>query len=73
MKFCHLISFTHILCNLTVDFDVYRMSRAHLSHFSLTTEIDSLLVLVSFGMLHYFDLNEAIDIYDSIDIYDFIT
>ena len=76
MKFRHLVSFTHI-CYLTVDYDVYRMSRAHFSHFSLTTEMDSSLVLVSFRTLYDFDLNEAIDVYDSIaysiDVYDFIT
>ena len=64
MKFRHLVSFTHI-CYLTVNYDVYRMSRAHLSHFSLTTEMDSSLVLVSFRTLYVFDLNEVIDVYDS--------
>ena len=76
MKFRHLVSFTHI-CYLTVDYDVYRMSRALFSHFSLTTEMDSSLVPVSFRTLYDFDLNEAIDVYDSIvysiDVYDFIT
>ena len=41
MKVRHLVSFTH----LTVDYNVYWMSRAHFSHFSLTTEMDSSLVL----------------------------
>ena len=72
MKFHHLVSFTHI-CYLMFGYDTYRMSRAHFSHFSLTTEIDSSLVLVSFRTLHDFDLNEAIDVHDSIDVYDFIT
>ena len=76
MKFRHLVSFTHI-CYLTVDYDVYRMPRALFSHFSLTTEMDSSLVPVSFRTLYDFDLNEAIDVYDSIvysiDVYDFIT
>ena len=72
MKFRHLVSFTHI-CYLTVDFDVYRMSRAHFSHFSLTNEMDSSLAPVSFRTSYNFDLNEAIDVYDSIDVYDFIT
>ena len=44
----------------------------HFSHFSLTTEMDSSLVPVSFGT-YDFDLNEAIDVYDYIDVYDFIT
>ena len=44
MKFRHLVSFTQS-CYLTVDYDVYRMSRAHFSHFSFTTEMDSSLVL----------------------------
>ena len=35
MKFRHLVSFTHT--DLTVDFDVYRMSRAHFSHFSFAS------------------------------------
>ena len=56
MKFRHLVSFTHI-CYLTVDYDVYPMSRAHFSHFRT---------------LNDFDLNEAIVVYDSIDVYDFI-
>ena len=76
MKFRHLVSFTHI-CYLTVVYDVYRMSRALFSHFSLTTEMDSSLVPVSFRTLYDFDLNEAVDVYDSIvysiDVYDFIT
>ena len=39
MKCRHLVSFTQS-CFLTVDYDVYRMSHAHFSHFSLTTEMD---------------------------------
>ena len=68
MKNGHLVSFTHI-CYLTVDYDVYRMSRVihtHFSHFSLTTEMDSSLVLVSFRTLYDFGFNEAIDVYDFI-------
>ena len=45
----------------------------HFSHFSLTTEMDSSLVPVSFRTLYEFDLNEAIDVYDYTDVYDFIT
>ena len=46
----------------------------HFSRFSLTTEMDSLLVVpVSFRTWFDFDVNEAIDSYDSIDIHDFIT
>ena len=45
----------------------------HFSHLSLTTEMDSSLVPVSFRTLYDFDLNEAIGVYDSIDVYDFIT
>ena len=57
----------------TVHYDVYRMSRAaHFSRFSLTTELDSSLLPVSFRALYYFDINKAIDIYDSIDVYDFL-
>ena len=70
MKFRHLVSYTHIRY-LTVDYDVHRMSHAHFSHFSSTTETDS--SLVSFRTLNDFDLNEAVDVYDSIDVYDFIT
>ena len=44
----------------------------HFSHFSLTTEMDSSLVPVSFRTWFDFDLNEAIDVYDSIDVHDFI-
>ena len=72
MKFRHLVSYTHIRY-LTIDYDVYRMSHAHFSHFSSTTEMDSSLVPVSFITLNDFDLNEAVDVYDSIDVYDFIT
>ena len=35
MKFRHLVSFTQS-CYLTVDYDMYQLSRAHFSHFSLT-------------------------------------
>ena len=61
MKFCHLVSYTHIRY-LTVDYDVYRMSHAHFSHFSSTTEMDSSLVPVNFRTLYDFDLNEAVDV-----------
>ena len=44
----------------------------HFSQFSLTTEMDSSLVPLSFRTLYDFDLNEFIDVYDYIDIYDFI-
>ena len=37
-------------------------------HFSLTTEMDPLLVPVSFRTFYDFDLNEAIDIYDKCSI-----
>ena len=47
--------------------------RMHFSHFSLTIEMGSSLVPVSFRTLYDFHLNEAIDIYDSIDVNDFIT
>ena len=43
----------------------YRMSRAHFSQISLTNEMDSSLVPVSFITLYDFDLNEAIDVYDN--------
>ena len=72
MKLRHLVSFTHIYY-LMVDYDVYRTSRAHFCHFSLTTEMDSSLVTVSFRTLYDFDLNGAVDVYDSIVVYDFIT
>ena len=69
MKFRHLVSFTHV-CYLMVDYDVYRMSRAHFSHFSLTTEMDSPLVsALWYGLRGFhvdFVLNEAIDVYDFI-------
>ena len=65
MKFRHLVSFTHI-SYLMVDYDVYRMSHAHFSHFSLTTEMNSSVVPVSFRMLYDFDLNKVIDVYDFI-------
>ena len=51
MKFRPLVSFTHIWY-LTVDYDVYRMSRAYFSHFSLTTEMEFSPVSVSFRTLH---------------------
>ena len=44
MKFRHLVSYTHIRY-LTVDYDVYRMSLTHFSHFSLITKLVSSLVL----------------------------
>ena len=44
MKCRHLVSFAQSCC-LTVDNGVYRMSHSHFSHFSLTTEMDSSLVL----------------------------
>ena len=45
MKFRHLVRFTRSRY-FTVDYDVYRMSTCiHFSHFSSTTEMDSLLVL----------------------------
>ena len=50
-----------------VNYDVYQMSCAR---FSLTTEMDSSLVLnfaFPCGLCNYdFDLNEAIDVYDFI-------
>ena len=45
---------------------MYRMSRAHFSHPTLTTEMASSLVPVNFRTLYDFNLNEAIDVYDSI-------
>ena len=44
MKFRYLVSFSHI-CYFMVYYDMYQMSHALFSHFSLTTEMDSLLVL----------------------------
>ena len=45
MKFRHLVRFARSRY-FTVDYDVYRMSTCiHFSHFSSTTEMDSLLVL----------------------------
>ena len=44
------------------------MSHAHFSHFSLTTEMDSSLVPVSFRTLYDFDLNEVVDVYDFITL-----
>ena len=40
MKFRDLVSSKHI-CYLTVDYDMYRMSRAHFSHSTSTTEMAS--------------------------------
>ena len=53
MKFRDLVSFKHI-CYLTVDYDMYRMSRAHFSHSTLTTEMASSLVPVNFRTLYDF-------------------
>ena len=72
MKFCDLDSSKHI-CYLTVDYDMYRMSRAHFSHSNLTTEMASSLVPVNFRTLYDFNLNEAINVYDSIYVHDFST
>ena len=72
MKFRDLVSSKHI-CYWTVDYDMYRMSRAHFSHSTLPTEMASSLVPVSFRTLYDFDLNETIDVYDSIYVYDFST
>ena len=49
MKFGHLVRFTRS-CYLTVNYDVYRVSRAHfcfITDFSFITEMDSSLVLIS--------------------------
>ena len=56
MKFRDLVSSKHI-CYLMVDYDIdmYRMSRAHFSHSTLTTEMASSLVPVNFRTLY--DLN----------------
>ena len=45
MKFRHVVRFTRS-CYLTVDYHVYRMPRAHFSHFSFITEVDYSLVLI---------------------------
>ena len=54
MKFRDLVSSKRI-CYLTVDYDMYRMSRAHLSHSTLTTEMASWLVPVNFRTLYDFN------------------
>ena len=78
MKFRDLVSSKHI-CYLTVDYDMYRMSRAHFSHSTLTTEMASSLVLVNFRTIlrTLYDFNsvksEAINVYDSIYVYDIST
>ena len=71
MKFRDLVSSKH-MSYLTVDYDMYRMSRAHFSHSTLTTEMAS-LVPVNFRTLYDVNLNEAINVYDSIYVYDFST
>ena len=73
MKFRDLVSSKH-MCYLTVNYDIYRMSRANFSHSisTLTTEMAS-LVPVNFRTLYDFNLNEAINVYDSIYVYDFST
>ena len=48
MKWRHLVSFTQS-CYLTADYDVYRMSYAHFSHFSLTTEMDHYSLVLNFA------------------------
>ena len=72
MKFCHLVSSKHI-CYLTVDYDMYQISPAQFSHFTLTTEMACSLVTVNFRKLYDFNLNEAINVHDSIYVYDFST
>ena len=54
MKFRDLVSCKH-MCYLTVDYDMYRMSRAHFSHSTLTTEMASSLVPVNFRTLYDFN------------------
>ena len=54
MKFHDLVSSKHI-CYLTVDYDMHRMSRAHFSHSTLTTEMASSLVPVNFRRLYDFN------------------
>ena len=54
MKFRDLVSSKHI-CYLTVDYDIYRMSRVHFSHSTLTTEMASSLVPVNFRKLYDFN------------------
>ena len=57
MKFRDLVSSKHI-CYLTVDYDMYQMSRAHFSHSTLstlTTEMASSLVPVNFRTLYDFN------------------
>ena len=73
MKFRDLVSSKHI-CYLTVDYEMYQMSRAHFSHSTSTTDLVSSLLLVNFRMLYdLFNVNEAINLYDSIYVYDFST
>ena len=56
MKFRHLVRFTRS-CYLTVDYDVYRMSRAHFSHFSFTTEkVLNTLMSPKFHVIRYVTL-----------------
>ena len=60
MKFRDLVSSKHI-CYLTVDYDMYQMSRAHFSHSTSTTEMVSSLVPENFRTLYdSFNVNEAI-------------
>ena len=54
MKFRDLVSSKHI-CYLTVDYDMYRISRAHFSHSTLKTEMASSLVPVNFRTLYDFN------------------
>ena len=73
MKFRDLVSSKHT-CYLTVDYDMYQMSRAHFSHSTSTNEMVSSLVPVNFRTLYdLFNINEAINVYDSIYVYDFST
>ena len=53
MRIGHLVRFIRSRF-LTVDYDVYRVSRAHFSHFSFITEMDYSLVL----MIPLFVLNK---------------
>ena len=54
MKFRDLVSSKHIRY-LTVDYDMYQMSRAHFSPSTLTTEMASSLVPVNFRTLYDFN------------------
>ena len=47
MKFRDLVSSKH-MCYLTVDYDMYRMSRAHFSHSTLTIPWVPEVILFSF-------------------------